>query len=55
VIGVPPLDAGAVNATVAVVWPVAVTVPMPGLPGADMPAVVTEAEAADAAEVPNGF
>lgn len=53
VIGEPPLDAGAVNATVADVDPAAATAPMVGAPGTV--AGVTGAEAADAAEVPPAF
>ena len=49
----PPLDAGAVNATVADVDPAAATAPMVGAPGTV--AGVTGAEAADAAEVPPAF
>jgi hypothetical protein len=53
VIGVPPLDAGAVNATVAVVFPVTVTAPMPGFPG--VVNVVTEGDWSEASEVPTPF
>jgi hypothetical protein len=42
-----------VNATVAVVCPVALTAPMPGAPGG--PNVVTDADGADASEVPEAF
>jgi hypothetical protein len=52
-IGNPPLTAGGVNATVAVVCPVALTAPMPGAPGG--PNVVTDADGADASEVPEAF
>ena len=45
----PPLDAGAVNGTDAVV-PITVTVPTVGASGT--PAASTEIDAADAAEVP---
>ena len=53
VIAEPPLDAGAVNATVADVGPVAVTAPIPGAPGG--PGMVTWADAEDAVEVPAAF
>jgi hypothetical protein len=53
VIGEPPLDDGAVKATVAVVDPVAVTAPIVGAPGGLN--VVTEAEALDQREVPPEF
>ena len=53
VIGDPPSDEGAVNATVAVVGPVAVAVPMTGAPGT--PSGVTDADAPEAAEVPFVF
>jgi len=49
-IGEPPLESGAVKATVADVPPVAVATPTVGAPGG--PVVVTEAEALDATEVP---
>ena len=49
VIAEPPLDAGAVNATVALDDPAAVTAPMVGAPGTV--SGVTGADAADAAEV----
>ena len=50
VIVAPPLEAGAVKATVAVVDPVAVAVPTVGAPGGDTG--VTEDEAFDTAPVP---
>jgi hypothetical protein len=50
VIAVPPLLTGAVNATVAVVDPVAVAVPIVGAPGTVN--VVTELLAAEAALLP---
>ena len=53
VIGDPPSDEGAVNATSAVVPPVAATAPMPGLPG--VPRGVTDCEGPDTAEVPPLF
>ena len=52
-IGEPPLDAGAVKATVAVVAPVAVTVPIVGAPGG--PIGMTDADALDETEVPAAF
>jgi hypothetical protein len=52
VIGEPPLDDGAVKATVAV-NPVAFTAPIVGAPGA--PCGVTEVEALDETEVPPEF
>jgi hypothetical protein len=54
VIVAPPLEPGAVNATVAVVDPVAVAVPIVGAPGATA-SVVIKFEAADAADVPTLF
>ena len=53
VIAEPPLDAGAVNATVADVGPAAATAPIPGTPGG--PRMVTGADGADGAEVPAAF
>jgi hypothetical protein len=53
VIAVPPFEAGAVYATVAVVAPVAVAVPIVGAPGTAY--VVTDALAADAVPVPTAF
>ena len=53
VIVAPPLETGAVKATVAVVDPVAVAVPIVGAPGTAN--VVIEFEAADAADVPTLF
>ncbi len=53
VIGDPPSDEGAVNATSAVAPPVTTTAPMPGLPG--VPRGVTGCEAPDTAEVPPLF
>jgi hypothetical protein len=53
VIAEPPLDAGAVNATVADVDPVAATAPMVGAPGTVTG--VTGADAPDAPEVPPAF
>jgi len=50
VIAEPPLESGAVNATVADVAPVAVAAPIVGAPGGLD--VVTEAEALDGPEVP---
>ena len=50
VIAEPPLESGAVNATVADVAPVAVAAPIVGAPG--RLSVVTEAEALDETEVP---
>jgi len=50
---VPPLLAGAVYVTVAVVVPVAVAVPIVGAPGTDH--VVIELLAAEAALVPTAF
>jgi len=49
----PPFDAGAVNATAAVVPPVTVTVPIPGAPGG--PRMVTCADGEDGVEVPAAF
>ena len=49
----PPFDAGAVNATAAVVPSVTVTVPMPGAPGG--PRMVTGADGEDGVEVPAAF
>ena len=49
----PPFDAGAVNATAAVVPSVTVTVPMFGAPGA--PSGVIDDDGADATEVPAAF
>ena len=49
----PPLDDGAVKATVAVVNPVAVTAPIVGAPGGLN--VVTDVEALDETEVPAAF
>ena len=54
VIVAPPLETGAVKATVAVVDPVAVAVPTVGAPGTTA-TVVIEFEAADAADVPTLF
>ena len=53
VIAEPPLDAGAVNATVADVDPAAATAPMTGAPGTV--SGVTDADAPDAPEVPPVF
>jgi hypothetical protein len=53
VIGDPPLDAGAVKATVTEVDPVTVTAPIAGVPGAN--AGTTEPDSPDAAEVPTAF
>ena len=53
VIAEPPLDAGAVNATVTDVDPDAVTVPIVGAPGT--PSGVTDADAPDAPEVSRAF
>ena len=53
VIAVPPLLAGCVKETVAVVAPVAVAVPIVGAPGTLY--VVTDALAEDAAPVPTTF
>jgi hypothetical protein len=53
VIGEPPSLPGAVNLTLAVVDPVAMTAPIPGMPGT--PSALTCDEAADAAEVPAVF
>ena len=50
----PPLEPGAVKATVAVVDPVAVAVPTVGAPGTTAE-VVIEFEASDAADVPTLF
>ena len=49
----PPFDAGAVNATAAVVPSVTVTVPRPGAPGG--PRMVTGADGEDGVEVPAAF
>ena len=55
----PPLEAGAVNATLAVVAPVKVAAPIVGAPGAlfvvGVAVVVTDAEALDETEVPTEF
>lgn len=48
----PPLDPGAVKATVALVCPVEVAVPTVGAAGAVAAEVVTEFEAAEALDVP---
>jgi hypothetical protein len=53
VIAVPPLNAGAVNETVAVVVPVAVAVPIVGASGTDH--VVTGELAVLAGPVPTAF
>ena len=47
----PPLEPGAVKATVAVEEPVFVATPIVGAPGATG-SVITELEAAEAAEIP---
>lgn len=53
VIDEPPLDTGAVKATVTEVDPVTVTAPMAGAPGAN--AGTIEPDSPDAAEVPTAF
>ena len=53
VIGEPPSLLGAVNLTLAVVDPVAMTAPIPGVPGT--PRTLTDADAREAAEVPAEF
>jgi hypothetical protein len=54
VITEPPFEAGAVKSTVAVRFPVAVTVPIVGAPGAVVE-VVMELEAKDADDAPIEF
>ena len=51
----PPLDAGAVQATLTEVVPVTVAVPIVGAPGAVAAAGVAEFDAADATDVPAEF